>query len=224
MLLWQDAIAHLGQRSGMSPEGEAVRRSCFGAGSARRLVPCSSVRWHGRAGCSGCSCSLGSATTLSAAVGLAARSEWDSRFLLRPSAKDRLAEGVHGLDRERRPLSRSADRRSSCRDSLSAPTAGHRCIRGHLRIGAAQGETDRVAPQSRETLPVLRRHVCRRRRVRVSGRGTRSRILGDCACLLRLASNAPHACTGTTRTRASRTALASVSTNEGTPGCASVRE
>ena len=78
--------------------------------------------------------------------------------------------------------------------------------------------------ESRETLPVLRRHVRRRRRVRVSGRGTRSRILGDCACLLRLASNAPHACTGTTRTRASRTALASVSTNEGTPGCASVRE
>ena len=72
-----------------------------------------------------------------------------------------------------------------------APTAGRRCIRGHLRIGAAQGETDPVAPQSRETLPVLRRHVRRRRRVRVSGRGTGSRILGDCACLLRLASNAP---------------------------------
>ena len=184
-----------------------------GAGQTSRT--CSSVRWHGRAGCSGCSCSLGSTTPLPAAVRVATRSEWDTRLVVRPSAEHRLAEGVHGLDGERRPLSRSADRRSSRRDSLSAPTAGHRRLRGHLRIGPAQGETDRLAPRSRETLTVLRWHLRRRRRVWVSGGGTRSRILGDRACLLRLTSDAPHGCAGATRTRASRTARASLRRQRG---------
>ena len=92
-----------------------------------------SVRRNGRAG-SAVALAPWAAPSLPTAVGLAARSEWDTQLVLRPGAGHRLAEGVNGLDGERRPLSRSADRGSSQRNPLSATTAGDRRLRRHLRI------------------------------------------------------------------------------------------
>jgi len=171
-------------------------------GSTRAVA----LKRHGRASCRDGDCSVGATSTLPAVVRLAHGSEWHLQLLVRPRARHRVAKGVERLDDKRRPLPRPSDRGSAGCDHVSASAACDPRLRGHLRIGTEHAERDRVALRPSDPLPLLRRHLRRRRRVRAGRRRARSRVLGDRAHLLRLAPDTLDARTGTTRPRPPQTA------------------
>ena len=181
-----------------------------------------SVERHGRAGCRAGDCFLGAPLHFRPLAGwhAGASGTFDSSY--GPAAniaspKESTAWMTRGV--------RYRDRRTA--DPPDA-TMSHLPPRAVLVFAVVYesgrgGEKDRIANRSGDPIPLLRRHLRRRRRVRPGRDGARSRVLGDRTHLLRLVADALDACTGTTRPRPPRAAATRIGLPTGDVACASVQ-
>ena len=69
------------------------------------LCSCTTVKSDDRGSCRSCARALGTAVAVPALAGLANRSEWDFRVVLRPWTGQRYPERVDRMDGERHPVS-----------------------------------------------------------------------------------------------------------------------